>query len=712
MEDGDAGCLIDSFAPETHAHGHWGRRLRPRAANMLQSVSGAHRCAPDARLASLSRLSMRADRASEQAELFECTPVPLILLDGNLRIQRVNRRAALFLAECALSCEAGVPVPHAAAMPDAGDQAPSAVHATEAAAAVRSLRRTCDSAAGRSASRNGSAGKSAGPAGLLFSSLAVAECVEPLAAWLSRATDKPACVAPAVAAPAASARHLCALRGFQGAAHWVELHIAPCSSLPDGWLLSFRPSLAPLSVEPGVAAEEACALSRRLLALAAEPLALVTRSQVLSANEAFCRRVGIVMGASCTLPLSTLFGAEDQVLLLDEERHPADVAEQPAWSEVALLGAHSRRVQARAVRIEAGAHSVYLLSLAEIERCSANDQALRRLERWAAGQMRGRGEQTPPLPRASSPRALARKPRSSIAASAAPSRSRGLVHVNQVVMRAVGVGGALGSCRVVCRMQPGPALALDEGQLLLAVRCLLEHAVQPLAAGRNAPSALIVRSESDARGVHVWVEPQFDRNPAGACPQDSGALMLSQRAIHESGGWLQVEAQPNGSLRYGLHLPSAPAVRETPRGGDRGRPRESRRVATATFRVLVIDGDRKVAGMLRRGLSRLGQVESIDSGHEAIALLTLDGLFDVILCDVNMADDAGVQVFRWLSTYRPSLLPRLLLISHGNYAGATPQGVPIVHRPFDATALTHVVRSLAGSVEPIVRERSRGVAAS
>ena len=149
-------------------------------------------------------------------------------------------------------------------------------------------------------------------------------------------------------------------------------------------------------------------------------------------------------------------------------------------------------------------------------------------------------------------------------------------------------------------------------------------------------------------------DPFYTTKPVG---EGTGlGLSVCHRIISDHGGTITVEDRPGGGACFIVALPvwrthadpmaSVPAVAEGGGGS-----------------VLVVDDEAEVVAMLEEALARDGhRVVTAADGVAALELLRL-GNFDAILCDIRMPGLDGPGLARALTTIRPDLLGRLLLMT-------------------------------------------------
>jgi CheY-like chemotaxis protein len=106
------------------------------------------------------------------------------------------------------------------------------------------------------------------------------------------------------------------------------------------------------------------------------------------------------------------------------------------------------------------------------------------------------------------------------------------------------------------------------------------------------------------------------------------------------------------------------------------------------------------------------------SGREAQQVLEVDEDFDLILCDLMMPDQTGVEVHQWLVARNPRLAARLVFTTGGAFGDAAIQyltdcGATKLEKPFDTVAFKRLVSDRIqwvrnGSARPVT-QRLEGV---
>jgi CheY-like chemotaxis protein len=170
-------------------------------------------------------------------------------------------------------------------------------------------------------------------------------------------------------------------------------------------------------------------------------------------------------------------------------------------------------------------------------------------------------------------------------------------------------------------------------------------------------------------------------------------LALCHDIVAAHGGSIRVETAPGGG---GLFIVELPIGRpdETAAGGTAPAARPVR-----PGRVLVVDDDAELAGVLAAALRAEGHtVETAANGAEALAALER-GEFDVILSDVRMPKLDGPGLYRELAQRRPELLERLVFVTGdilGRETAAFLERTKVAHltKPFDIKQIRRVVHEV------------------
>jgi CheY-like chemotaxis protein len=110
----------------------------------------------------------------------------------------------------------------------------------------------------------------------------------------------------------------------------------------------------------------------------------------------------------------------------------------------------------------------------------------------------------------------------------------------------------------------------------------------------------------------------------------------------------------------------------------------------------VVDDESAITRVIRRTLSAGHDVTALGGGQEALARLTLDRDWDVILCDLMMPEMNGMELFHAVRTLAPSLADRFVFLSGGVFeprVQAFLDAIPNarLEKPFDVAQLRSLV---------------------
>jgi PAS domain S-box-containing protein len=185
-------------------------------------------------------------------------------------------------------------------------------------------------------------------------------------------------------------------------------------------------------------------------------------------------------------------------------------------------------------------------------------------------------------------------------------------------------------------------------------------------------------------------EPFFTTKPKGV---GTGlGLSISHSIVTAQGGTLSVERlSPRGALFRVTLRASTEALAQAASPGKKA-------ADESHLRVLVVDDEPRMARVLAELLSQ-HEVTLAHSGRQAIALLG-GASFDVVVCDLQMNDGTGADVYDHLCQHQPELAGRSIFTTGGAFTpGARaflarcPQ--PVLEKPFDGQRFVKLVGEMA-----------------
>jgi CheY-like chemotaxis protein len=252
-----------------------------------------------------------------------------------------------------------------------------------------------------------------------------------------------------------------------------------------------------------------------------------------------------------------------------------------------------------------------------------------------------------------------------------------------------------------------PPVRASRNHLLQVFLNLLTNAAQALAPGirgsirtrtytSEVGEAVIEVSDS---GVGIPSEhltrifdPFFTTKAPG---QGTGlGLSLCHAFVVELGGQIHVRSEVGTGSTFRVVLPAA---------ANAIRPKADARTAASTpgqrARVLVVDDEPLVCSVLEHVLNEY-EVVIVRDARAALDLLCGQQRFDVVLCDLNLPDLSGLDVWRQAIEARPMLRDRFLIMTGGVRSVRQARqleeaSLPVVEKPFDLRVLLGLIDSRA-----------------
>ena len=226
----------------------------------------------------------------------------------------------------------------------------------------------------------------------------------------------------------------------------------------------------------------------------------------------------------------------------------------------------------------------------------------------------------------------------------------------------------------------------------------------------STPHCVHIIVQDNGTGIPVDVMPRifdpfFTTKPTG---EGTGlGLSIVHGIINGHGGKIWAESEPGRGARFHILLPVSS-------GEDHPQPQSPQRIqepaAQASLahgeRILIIDDEFNIRHVFERILQRQGyQVHTAVSGREALEYIRTTS-YDLILCDIQMPDMNGMQLYATLQQQHPNLLPRIVFISGDTVDAHTRQFLqevssPVLHKPFSVEQLvSEVARYLSANQPP------------
>ncbi len=268
--------------------------------------------------------------------------------------------------------------------------------------------------------------------------------------------------------------------------------------------------------------------------------------------------------------------------------------------------------------------------------------------------------------------------------------------------------------RLVKDFGKAPSIEANEGRLGQVFLNLLLYAAQSIPEGDRDRNVIRVATDTDARGrVVVTVsdsgagipreslgsifDPFFSARVGGKSPGASGlGLSLCHGIVQQLGGEISVESQPGEGTTFRVALPSRIERTILPR-----EPQSSPGKPGGRARVLVVDDEPAVGSALRRMLGE-HEVVLVGSGREAMRLMERDSGFDVVLCDLMMAEMTGMDVYDEVARSLPGVEARMIFMTGGVFTERAQEFLARVpnarlDKPFRTEELRALVQERSGA---------------
>jgi PAS domain S-box-containing protein len=280
---------------------------------------------------------------------------------------------------------------------------------------------------------------------------------------------------------------------------------------------------------------------------------------------------------------------------------------------------------------------------------------------------------------------------------------RAMLDLNAVVVPALRMAAheVRPRARLVEEFGQPPKVMGSEARLSQVMLNLLVNALQAIPEGDPARHEVRVRTGQDEAG-RAFVE--VSDTGCGMSPSVQGrifepffttkaahegtglGLPICQQIIQAHGGELRVRSEEGRGSVFTVLLPPAPVqVAAVPRAAEALRaaalplapvaPAPARvpaaQAATRRGRILIIDDEPRLGQSMRMLLEPSHDVVVTTRGSEALGWVAQGQRFDLVLCDLQMPEMTGVDVYTHLSERAPELARRLIFISGGAYTQAT-----------------------------------------
>ncbi|AKV04610.1 Histidine kinase [Labilithrix luteola] len=274
-------------------------------------------------------------------------------------------------------------------------------------------------------------------------------------------------------------------------------------------------------------------------------------------------------------------------------------------------------------------------------------------------------------------------------------------------------GNALeGRAHLVRLLREVPLVSGEEGELCQVFLNLLLNAAQAIPPGDPVHNAVTIETSYRGGAVHIAVrdtgvgiptgirehilEPFFTTKEAN---EGTGlGLYITSRIVESHRGKLEIESSPGNGTTITVVLPVANAS-EKPEPMPEATTAIRARIQRRRLSVLVVDDEPRVLESLRLVLDGVHRVVTADRASEGLELLREDpSRFDVVLCDLTMADTDGIAFFEEMSKMK--IAHRFIVMTGGAFTDRAQQFLdrcvcPTIDKPFMIDDLLALLESVA-----------------
>jgi signal transduction histidine kinase/CheY-like chemotaxis protein len=179
---------------------------------------------------------------------------------------------------------------------------------------------------------------------------------------------------------------------------------------------------------------------------------------------------------------------------------------------------------------------------------------------------------------------------------------------------------------------------------------------------------VVIEISDNGPGIQAEILPRIFESFFTTKPRGMGTglgLPISLGIVRGLGGEILVESRAGEGATFRVRLPAgdaiAPLVGPPAAAAPRARGYQRRRILAVDDEALLLKAYRRMLGDAHELATALG-------GHEALRILERDAAFDVILCDLQMPDMSGVELYAAVREHFPALGDRFVFVTGGAFS--------------------------------------------
>ncbi len=217
--------------------------------------------------------------------------------------------------------------------------------------------------------------------------------------------------------------------------------------------------------------------------------------------------------------------------------------------------------------------------------------------------------------------------------------------------------------------------------------------------------AVVIEISDNGPGIQAEVLPRIFESFFTTKPRGMGTglgLPISLGIVRGLGGEIVVESRKGEGATFRVRLPAgesiAPVVSVPAPAATRARGYQRRRILAVDDEALLLKAYRRMLGDAHELVTALG-------GPEALRILERDAAFDAILCDLQMPEMSGVELYAAVRERFPALGDRFVFVTGGAFSNDARRFLEesvaaVIQKPFRLEDLLALIDRAAGGSEP------------